>query len=395
MSKAESEYEEQYRNQDHYQVLGLQPGATAQQARSAYKKLAMKYHPDRQGGNLDKWKSIKTAFEVINNAPSPPLYSDSPTPHVTETATPVNSSVNKPASVDSSGDRSATATTQPSNRATTQPSNTVTTQPSNRATTQPSNRATTQSFNNPSANNPATSATGPLHAAGPVPAPKPVGATVSPGLKPGADTAKQTVAKLEPSPEIRPPTNSISIPNFRPVTQDKPASAGSQIFQGLKTLNAIMDNRRANKRLGSGASQQRTYDRTERHLADSSLLRAFQRSLSKARRPYNELVENNVIPQAVEGTSKEDTGYKQFTGRTLTSAGRHHARYVAPYEGLGVKREAHAMDQGSIGMHQPLTAKVVLRSAKTRHKNNQLPVQRVYTGSPKDITFSGKPGDDT
>ena len=379
MRKAESEYEEQYRNQDHYQVLGLQPGATAQQARSAYKKLAMKHHPDRQGGNLDKWKSIKTAFEVINNAPSPPLYSDSSTPHVTETATPVNSSANNPAPVNSSGDRSTTATTQSSKTATTQSSKT----------------ATTQSSNKPSGNKPAASATGPLHAAGPVPAPKPVGATVSPGLKPGANTAKQTVAKLEPSPEIKPPTDSISIPDFRPVTQNKPASAGSQIFQGLKTLNAIMDNRRANKRLGSGASQERKYDRTARHLADSSLLRAFRRSLSKARRPYTELVENNVIPQPVEGTAKDDNGYKQFTGRTLTSADRHNARHVKPYEGLGVKRKVHAMDQGSIANNQPLTANVVLRSAKPRHKNNQLPVQRVYTGRPKDITFSGKPGDDT
>lgn len=246
----------------------------------------------------------------------------------------------------------------------------------------------------PSGNKPATSTTGPLHAAGPVSAPQPVGATVSPGLKPGANTAKQTVAKLEPSPEIKPPTDSISIPDFRPVTQNRPASAGPQIFQRLRTFNAIMDNDRANKRLGPGASQERKYDRTARHLADSSLLRAFQRSLSKARRDYNELVTNNVIPEAVEGTAN-DKGYMQFTGRTLTSAGRHHARYVAPHEDLGVKREAHAMDQGSITDNQPLTAKVVLRNAKKRRKNSQLPVQTVYTGRPKDITFSGKPGDDT
>jgi hypothetical protein len=243
-----------------------------------------------------------------------------------------------------------------------------------------------------SGNKPATSATGPLHAAGPIPAPKPVGATVSPGLKPGANTATKTVAKLEPSPEIKPPTDSIS--DFEPVTQ-RPASAGSQILQGLENFNGYMAYRRSKKPFGQGASQHRPYDRTGKHLADSSLLRAFQRSLSKARRDYNELVTNNVVPQDVEGTAKEDTGYKQFTGRTLTSAARHHARYVAPYQGLGVKREIHAMAQGSIGIHQPLTAKVVLRNAKTRHKNNQLPVQRVYSGSPKDITFSGKPGDDT
>lgn len=342
MSKAE--WENKLKTQDHYQVLGLQPGASADEIQSAFKKLSRTYHPDLQGGNRDKLESILAAKNALRGDSTPRS-----APHMSETAADqkVKNQTVSSKPVNTSGDRPATATT------------------------------------------------GPLHAAGPISAPNPVGATVSPGLKPGANTAKKTVAKLEPSPEIKPPTDSISIPDFQPVTQNRPASAGSQILQGLNTLNAVMDNHRANKRLGPGASQERKYDRTARHLADSSLLRAFQRSLSKARRDYNELVTNNVVPQEVERTARDDTGYKQFAGRTLTSAGRHHARYVAPYEGLGLKREAHAMEQGSIGIHQPLTAKIVLRSPKTRHKNNQLPVQRVYTGSPKDITFSGKPGDDT
>ena len=339
-----AEWEDNLKRQDHYQVLGVKPGASPEEINAAFRKLSKEYHPDLPGGSKQKIESLIAAKNALKGSVTP-----NSTPHMSVTA----------------------------------------------ADQRVINNIGSSKASKPSGNNPATSATGPLHAAGPVSAPTPVGATVSPGLKPGANTAKQTVAKLGPSPEIEPPTDSISIPDFQPVTQNRPASAGSQIFQGLRTFNAIMDNHRANKRLGLGASQQRKYDRTARHLADSSLLRAFQRSLSKARRDYNELVTNNVIPEAVEGTAKEDKGYKQFVGRTLTSAGRHHARYVAPYEGLGVKRETHAMDQGSITDNQPLTAKIVLRSAKIRHKNNQLPVQRVYTGRPKDITFSGKPGDDT
>ena len=36
---------------DPYKVLGLEPGATDEQVKSAYKELVKKYHPDRYQNN--------------------------------------------------------------------------------------------------------------------------------------------------------------------------------------------------------------------------------------------------------------------------------------------------------------------------------------------------------
>lgn len=53
-----------------YSVLGLKDGASEEEVKSAYKKLAMKYHPDRKTGDEDKFKEINRAKEVIDNPPS-------------------------------------------------------------------------------------------------------------------------------------------------------------------------------------------------------------------------------------------------------------------------------------------------------------------------------------
>jgi curved DNA-binding protein len=49
---------------DPYAVLGIARNSSEEDARAAYRKLAMKYHPDR-GGNEAKFKEIKEAWEQI------------------------------------------------------------------------------------------------------------------------------------------------------------------------------------------------------------------------------------------------------------------------------------------------------------------------------------------
>ncbi len=55
---------------DYYEVLGVQKDASADQIKSAYRKLAMKYHPDRNPDNpeaKDKFSEISEAYEVLSN----------------------------------------------------------------------------------------------------------------------------------------------------------------------------------------------------------------------------------------------------------------------------------------------------------------------------------------
>lgn len=58
---------------DPYKVLGLKPGASKEEAKKAYRKLAFENHPDRNPGNKaaeEKFKQISEAWEFINNPDS-------------------------------------------------------------------------------------------------------------------------------------------------------------------------------------------------------------------------------------------------------------------------------------------------------------------------------------
>jgi preprotein translocase subunit Sec63 len=50
---------------DYYEVLGVKKDSSAQDIKKAYRKLAMKYHPDRNKGNKEaeeKFKKISEAY---------------------------------------------------------------------------------------------------------------------------------------------------------------------------------------------------------------------------------------------------------------------------------------------------------------------------------------------
>ncbi len=55
---------------DYYKILGVERKASADDIRSAYRKLAMKYHPDKNPGDKkaeDKFKDINEAYQVLSD----------------------------------------------------------------------------------------------------------------------------------------------------------------------------------------------------------------------------------------------------------------------------------------------------------------------------------------
>ena len=56
---------------DYYEVLGVDKSASAEEIKKAYKKMAIKYHPDKNPGDKEaeeKFKEVAEAYSILSDA---------------------------------------------------------------------------------------------------------------------------------------------------------------------------------------------------------------------------------------------------------------------------------------------------------------------------------------
>lgn len=54
-------------SKDYYKILGVEKSASADELKKSFRKLAHKYHPDKQGGDEAKFKEVNEAYQILGN----------------------------------------------------------------------------------------------------------------------------------------------------------------------------------------------------------------------------------------------------------------------------------------------------------------------------------------
>lgn len=61
---------------EHYAALGLEPGASQDEIRSAYRRMALKHHPDKCGGDTEMFLKVSQAYQFLSTSREGPSASD-------------------------------------------------------------------------------------------------------------------------------------------------------------------------------------------------------------------------------------------------------------------------------------------------------------------------------
>ncbi len=54
-------------SKDYYKILGINKAASPDEIKAAFRRLAHQHHPDKKGGNEEKFKEINEAFQVLSD----------------------------------------------------------------------------------------------------------------------------------------------------------------------------------------------------------------------------------------------------------------------------------------------------------------------------------------